>query len=276
MLREIAEHTLSHCEKRVLSGLIAMGLVITLAAPATSAAEIRVLPAPTVRPILGDAQGLAVTVNAAGAPAALKPSLDLHETAGRPSSLSKETPTWKTVTLGTYRSTNALLEALDSEGCGRTGQDLARHETRLIAVSNGRPKARPLCSLGTSAAEIIGSPAFNLSKRKRELDLVVLSPPELGLAANGEYPLEEIYGRAERLGFGLCPAEVGAQLRLQYLDQPLGEFLHIAMRPIAQYDGLLSDLTVANGGAGLLLLGGDARPNVRFFAINKFVFLRPR
>jgi hypothetical protein len=69
-----------------------------------------------------------------------------------------------------------------------------------------------------------------------ELDLVVLSVFELGfgdqashndikLGAAVEVSLHDIYARAIALGFDLCPAKVGPALRLNYLDQPLGEFL---------------------------------------------------
>jgi len=42
-------------------------------------------------------------------------------------------------------------------------------------------------------------------------------------------------------------------LRLQYRDQPLGEFLDVAMEPIAIYGGDLVGLTIGNGGEGLML-----------------------
>jgi hypothetical protein len=35
--------------------------------------------------------------------------------------------------------------------------------------------------------------------------------------------------RTVALGFQLCPLQVGPQLRLGYLDRPVGEFLHVAM-----------------------------------------------
>jgi hypothetical protein len=78
-----------------------------------------------------------------------------------------------------------------------------------------------------------------------------------------------------QVGLELCPAEVGPLLRLQYVNQPVGEFLHIAMQPIATYRGDLTDLTVANGGAGLLLIGGDGSPDLKLHSTIKFVFVRP-
>jgi hypothetical protein len=57
------------------------------------------------------------------------------------------------------------------------------------------------------------------------------------------WPLRDLYRRALQLGLELCPAEGAPQLRLEYLNQPVGEFLHVAMRPIATYGGDLVDLT---------------------------------
>ena len=128
--------------------------------------------------------------------------------------------------------------------------------------------------LGESAAEIIGRPAFALNKEQSSVDLVVLSVPELGF--NGErVAVADIYARARQLGLELCAAEVGPQLRLQYLDQPLGEVLRIAMEPIATYEGELVDLTVANGGASLLLVAGAANAEAIVHARVRFVFMRP-
>lgn len=186
-----------------------------------------------------------------------------------------QTPVWKTITLGTHASVNALLEALDSDTCGSSGP--------LVAQNTGSPRAyrsilrhAPRCRLGRSAGEIISRPAFHLSRTRQELDLVALAATELGFPADAEVSKEGIYDRAVLLGFALCPAEVGPQLRLQYLDQPIGEFLQIAMEPVRTYAGEPIDLTVANGGAGLLLVGGDGRPDATLSAVSRFVFVRPR
>lgn len=152
---------------------------------------------------------------------------------------------WKQITLGTYKGVNALREALD-----------AAH-----------------VRIGDSADEILGRPAFLFSKTRIDVDLVVITVAELGF--DDAASLADIYLRAAALGLELCPAEAAPALRLQYRDQPLGEFLHVAMRPIATYGGELIALSVGNGGTGLLILGGTGDPGELRSRMAKFVFVRP-
>jgi hypothetical protein len=159
---------------------------------------------------------------------------------------ASELPIWKTVTVGLHRGVNAVRKAFDD----------AR-----IAV-------------GDSADEVLGRPAFTFTNERRELDLVVLSVAALGFGVEGG-TLADIHARAIQLGFELCPEEVGPHLRLQYLNQPVGEFLHVAMKPQRTYGGDLVDFTLANSGAGLALLGGSARPDLLIPRNVVFVFVRP-
>ena len=161
-----------------------------------------------------------------------------------------ETPIWKTITVGGSKGVNAIREALETAPCH-------------MAIAD-------------DADEILGRPAFPFIKTPRELDLVVLSVSELGFGA--EASLHDIYARAVALGFELCPAEVGPALRLSYLDQPPGDYLHIAMKPVAKYNGALIDFTVAraHGSDGFLLLGGDARPDTMLPGVHRFIFVRSR
>lgn len=152
---------------------------------------------------------------------------------------------WRRITIGTYREPNALRAALEA--------------------ANMR--------MGTTADEILGRPSFGLSKVPMELDLVILTGRDLGF--QGHVALADIYRRATQLGFALCPPEAGPLLRLQYRNQPVGEFLHMAMPPVATWGGELVDLTVGNGGTGLIVLGGDGSPDVKLHASVKFVFVRP-
>jgi hypothetical protein len=182
---------------------------------------------------------------------AATPSVEVdHDPRVRIPSLGGETiagvPIWRTVTLGTYETVDALRGALHAE---------------RIRVED-------------TADELLSRPAFNLSKTRRDARLVVLAVSELGFQEEG-VSLADISARARQLGFELCPAEVGPQLRLQYLKQPLGEFLHIAMAPIARYGGEPTDFTVANGGGGLILIAGDAHPKFIMPSTMRFVFIGP-
>jgi hypothetical protein len=131
------------------------------------------------------------------------------------------------------------------------------------------------CGIGDLAEEILARPAFTLASSKTEVDLVVASATDLGLAVESA-SLKDIYSRAENLGLGLAPAEVGPELRLQYFNQPTGEFLNIGMRPITTWNGDLVIFTVANGGAGLILIGTNAGAETQIPASSTFLFVRPR
>jgi hypothetical protein len=158
-------------------------------------------------------------------------------------------PVWKTITIGSYKNVNAVRAAVDTAPCA--------------------------IALGDWADEIMGRPGFAFSRKEAELDLAVVSVAELGFGEQGG-ARRDIYARASAIGLELCPAETGPILRLAYLDQPPGEFLHIAMRPVARYSGELVDFMLGNGGAELILVGGDARPEVVLPGAVRLVFVRPR
>lgn len=156
-----------------------------------------------------------------------------------------ETQPWRSVSIGSYDNVARLREAL--------------HQKR--------------CRIGPVVAEIIDHPAFTISRTRARLQLVSLSVAALGLADKNA-TLAEIYARAQKLGFELCPAEVAPQLRLQYMNQPLGEFLHIAMEPIPTRSGRPVILVIANGGEGLHILSSDGGREFRPPASTRFVFVR--
>ncbi len=184
---------------------------------------------------------------------------------GQPLSNADQIPVWKTINIGTFRSVINLREALEASECGAA--------TPINSTNLARAATVP-CKLGDSANEILGRPGFELSRRPSEIELVLVSGKDLGFRPGSEPGLNEIYERAESLGFALCPPEVGPQLRLQYTDQKIGEFLPIAMRAILNYAGELTILSVGNGGAGLLLVGTSGNPDSRIQASTYFVFMR--
>jgi hypothetical protein len=169
-------------------------------------------------------------------------------------------PVWRTISLGTFNSVINLREALEASDCA------AATETNSASK---RSEVIP-CHLGNSANEILGRREFDLNETPRQVQLVLISGKDLAFRPDSDLSLHEMYERAEALGYELCPPEVGPQLRLQYTDQKIGEFLRIAMRPIRDYAGNLAIFSIGNGGAGLLLVGTSGDPHVRVSATASF------
>ncbi|MDE5454126.1 DUF1127 domain-containing protein [Bradyrhizobium sp. CSA112] len=156
-----------------------------------------------------------------------------------------DVPVWKTITVGMFADSFALSNALGAVGCG----------------------------IGNLAGEILARPAFTLSATKTNVELFVVSAAELGFETDTASQAD-IYARAQQLGFGLAAAEVAPQLRLQYFDQPAGEFLIVGMEPIKTWNGEPIILTVANGGAGLILIGQDGSTDAQRSVVSRFLFVR--
>ena len=126
--------------------------------------------------------------------------------------------------------------------------------------------------IGDWVNDALGKPAFMASTEEAEVELVVASVAELGFKDGAT--LKDIYVRAQDLGLDLCPPEVGPQLRLQYTDQPKGEWLIIAMEPITDSDGDLSLLYVEHDGGGRWLRADYGHPGNVWSGYCRFVFLR--
>lgn len=116
-------------------------------------------------------------------------------------------PIWKTIQLGTQKTVNGLQKSITRSGA----------------------------NISDWSKDIMFKPEFTLSKEKKDVDLVILSVKELGFPDGATR--QQIFDKAQSIGLELCPAEVGPQLRLQYTDQPKGEWLLIAMNPIKDSDG---------------------------------------
>jgi|GEM_PF-842094 len=158
-------------------------------------------------------------------------------------------PVWKTIELGTgLRSTDDFLNAL---GTAR-------------------------CNTPSEASDILAKPQFEISSKKTEVDLVIASARDLGLTVENP-TLGQIYDQAIELCLDICPAEVGPQLRLQYLDQPDGEWLHMAMVPIGGSDSRLHVFSVRKN-ISVLWLTTESFKDFHSCprATDRFVFVKPR
>ncbi len=126
--------------------------------------------------------------------------------------------------------------------------------------------------IGDWANDILGKRAFTVATKETEVDLVKVTVAELGFKDGATY--RDICQRAKELGLDLCPAEVGPQLRLQYQDQPLSEWLIIAMESISDSHGGLGVFHVGRYGDGLWLDSNDGHPDYFWNGGAQFVFLR--
>jgi len=152
---------------------------------------------------------------------------------------------WKTIVVGNYRSAIAVRDALVARRIG----------------------------IGDLAGQMLRLPAFTLMPRSISIDLSVLSAGQLVQRSDGA-TFAEIHAHAIELGLELCAPEVGPQLRLQYPDQRLGEYLLIGMAPLPTADGSEACFVVGNGGAGLFIIGRSAGANLTVSSHARFVFTR--
>ncbi len=127
------------------------------------------------------------------------------------------------------------------------------------------------CKISAWANDLLGNDAFRVATEETEVELVVASVAELGFKDGAKY--SAICQRAKQLGLDLCRAEVGPQLRLQYTDQPNGEWLRIAMEPIADSGGHLNIFYVIQGACELYLNSYSGHPSDFCHNYDRFVFV---
>lgn len=127
--------------------------------------------------------------------------------------------------------------------------------------------------IGNWAIDILNQPAFTVSDKEREVDLVNVSVADLGFGAAYR---RDIIAKALEIGLELCPAEVGPQLRLQYPDQPKDDGLVIGMEPITDSEHYLRVFGVERDGVGRWLRGAFGDPGSVWEAEVRFVFILPR
>jgi hypothetical protein len=120
------------------------------------------------------------------------------------------------------------------------------------------------------ANDILSKPAFTVASAKGEIQLVNVSVADLGFKKGATY--KDICAKAKELGLELCPNEVGPLLRLQYKDQPKGEYLLIAMEPIIDSDGDPNIFDVERSSGGLWLGNNNGGSDYFWDADDRFIF----
>lgn len=120
------------------------------------------------------------------------------------------------------------------------------------------------------ALDMLRSRDFTTLKNPEEIKLIRLKVRNLGFEDGAT--TEQIYRKAEEFGLDLCPAEVGPNLRLKYLDQPLNESILIAMKQISNRRDYPRVFYLARANDGLWLRGSWAPPDHRWSSGREFVF----
>ena len=155
---------------------------------------------------------------------------------------------WKTIKLGTgLRTADDFRSALKEKGC---------------RISNW-------------ANDLLGQPGFTAATEEMAVDLAVATTAQL-TGNPGGGTTAQVFAGANRLGLAKCPAEVGPQLRIQYPDQPSGEWLLIGMEPIADSDGRLRVFSVGRGDSASWLDAYYGYPGGFWSPDRQWAFVRPR
>lgn len=151
----------------------------------------------------------------------------------------------KTIELGTGLKTKAeFVNAIEQQGSG----------------------------VGDFAKDIMSKAEFVVSNKEAKEDLIILTVKALGFPSGAT--VKEIFERAKSLGLELCPPETGPQLRLQYPEQPIGEWCRIGMEPITGSDGDPDLFRVDRDDDEPWLDTSNGRPGNRYGSGNHFAFVR--
>lgn len=110
------------------------------------------------------------------------------------------------------------------------------------------------------------------TQERREVETVRLTVADLGFTKATRY--DEIQKRAKELGLDLSPAEVGPELRLAMKDQPMGDWVRVAMEAITDRDGLPNIFCVARDEDGSWLEGDYGYPVSAWVPAYSFAFVR--
>lgn len=155
-------------------------------------------------------------------------------------------PTWRTVKLGTHKDVKALRKAMENAGI----------------------------KIGDYASSMLKHTMFTVASAETEIELVRVSVAELGFPKGATRAA--IYDAARAKGLSVCPAEVGPQVRLQYLDQPMNEWFLIGMEPIPDSDDNPLVFSVEHDGYGRWLFSNVGHAEGVWYGDARWVFCRSK
>ncbi len=125
--------------------------------------------------------------------------------------------------------------------------------------------------IGKCADCLINSSLFLISKEVKKISLVTKSVSELGFNEGANF--DQICKAANEIGLSKCPMEVGPLLRSIYLNQPIDEWLVIAMDSIIDSEGNPRMFLVGCNRHGRWLVGDFGFSEHIYGKNKKFVFI---
>lgn len=169
---------------------------------------------------------------------------------------------WKTIKLGTgLQTAQDFITAIRNVKKDPWGGGIAKWDVTNIAC------------------KILDSQEFIVSKVEIEVDLVAITPEELGFT--NFVTFKQIFTRAIERGLEPCFAEVGPQLRLQYYEGDRTNSLFIGMEPIdiggksAVFEIGHTDIVWSRGLQNEYLLSGSTIDH-KFSEGLIWIFVKPR
>lgn len=128
----------------------------------------------------------------------------------------KTFPIWRTIKVGNYTGRGQIIDDVLFSG-------------KCEITENG-PSKKKIVAVRRYCVEMLHTDGFTMYDKEQEIDLVVLTPAELGFKEG--CTAREIYSWASQLGLYKCLSEVGIQLCFQPEQNPKYSDLQIAMKPI--------------------------------------------
>lgn len=99
-------------------------------------------------------------------------------------------------------------------------------------------------SIDIYAKDILGK--IILTDEVFEINIKVVSLADLGFNFFHSVPYSNVCKQGEKAGLKLCPQETGPYFRLQYPEQPDGEWFEVASKPIVDSKGKERIFTLGN------------------------------
>ncbi len=152
-----------------------------------------------------------------------------------------------------------------------------RRETIEIGGKDAKQLEKELIKAGFKISDyakfMMNSKDFKTQKKSEQANLVRLKVRDL--FGNQSATTDEIFKKAAEVGLELCPPEVGPHMRLNYKNQPLGEWFRIAMKQISGPVGNPYVFDLERISDGVWLDSDWAEPGRRWDSDFEFVFRLP-